>query len=56
MSDSSDTGDESQSSWPAGWPETWAEALAWIYGFSDTERTGTGTATPTIDRPHGLNA
>jgi dihydrofolate synthase/folylpolyglutamate synthase len=40
MSDSSDTGDESQSSWPAGWPETWAEALAWIYGFSDTERTG----------------
>ena len=24
----------------SGWPETWAEALAWIYSFSDTERTG----------------
>ncbi|HEY7343497.1 MAG TPA: folylpolyglutamate synthase/dihydrofolate synthase family protein [Ktedonobacterales bacterium] len=40
MSDSSDIGDESQSGPPANWPENWAEALAWIYGFSDTERTG----------------
>lgn len=24
----------------SGWPETWTEALAWIYSFSDTERTG----------------
>lgn len=31
---------EQQSGWPKGWPETWAEALAWIYSFSDTERTG----------------
>lgn len=31
---------EQQSDWPDGWPETWAEALAWIYSFSDTERTG----------------
>lgn len=22
------------------WPQTWADALAWIYSFSDTERTG----------------
>jgi len=43
MSDTSgtgDTSDDSQSGWSASWPETWAEALAWIYGFSDTERTG----------------
>lgn len=25
---------------PSDWPETWAEMLAWIYSFSDTERTG----------------
>ena len=42
MSDMDETSDESeqQSGWAAGWPATWAEALAWIYGFSDTERTG----------------
>jgi dihydrofolate synthase/folylpolyglutamate synthase len=38
--DTGDTGGKSQSGWPANWPETWGEALAWIYGFSDTERTG----------------
>ena len=31
---------EQQSGWPDGRPPTWAEALAWIYSFSDTEHTG----------------
>lgn len=31
---------EQESHQRESWPETWADALAWIYGFSDTERTG----------------
>jgi dihydrofolate synthase/folylpolyglutamate synthase len=38
----SDTPDDipDDSARQSGWPVTWADALGWMYGFSDTERTG----------------